>query len=170
VKGDFRHAVNFDTTYTFGIAKLNAFADVEFIRTESLFYLPGSYRWASTRRDINYDFGTKADFELIKGLLSFSTTYRYERADGTNEFSKSVAPVPTDVPYLDDYIKHSADAKLSYNMSKALKVDVGYLYENLKYSDTAYAQYTIGGNNFTGAYANPNYDASVVYTKLTYKF
>jgi len=88
--------------------------------------------------------------------------------------------VPLNINYLDDYIKNSVNAKISYRFNKNITADLGYLYEHLNFSDDAYSNYSYvtgysnaAGTPFpyqTGAYANPNYDASVVYTKLNITF
>lgn len=182
LKYDRRHGFNLDATYAKGIAKLNAYADVEFVRSGALHFHYGtggatSHYWTSSRKDINYALGTKIDVDVIKDKLTASAGYRYERADGSDAFTISDPTIiPVDMNYADDYIKNSVNAKLSYKFNKNISMDLGYLFEHLVYSDdksTAYTNYFVSSGNtyrLTGAYANPNYDASVVYTKLNIKF
>lgn len=181
VKDDDRHGINFDASYSFAAAKVNVYADVEKVRTKGLYFesTAGTPSYTSTRRDFNYALGTNGDVDIIKDKLLFGAGYRYERADGSNDFTRSDATAFTNVENLDDYIKNSVDAKLSYKFNKNLTVDLGYIYEQLKYSDDAYSIYNniagftgpAGGLFYqTGAYANPDYTANVFYTKLNFKF
>lgn len=185
IQDDARHEFYVDATYTAGIAKVNVYGELETVESKGLYYAgtygsaataTNNFFWTTKRKDLNYAFGSTVDVSIIKNMLSASAGYRYERADGSNDFTVSNTAIMT-TPYsnvndLDDYIKHSLNAKMTYQASKNVSIDLGYLYEHLKYSDDAYAGYTniVGTNYLTGAYNNPNYDASVVYTKLTYKF
>lgn len=185
LKDDTRHEFFADVTYSAGVAKVNVYGELETVEINGLYYsgtygsaatATNNFFWTTKRKDLNYAFGTTVDIDIVKDQLKASAGYRYESADGSNDFTVSNASIMTtpysNVNYLDDYIKHSLSAKLTYQMSKAVSLDLGYLYEHLRYSDDAYTGYTniVGTNFLTGAYNNPNYDASVVYTKLTYKF
>lgn len=175
------HGINIDTNYTKGIAKINAYADIEFSKTNGI-YTNGTYTYTSTRKDTNYALGAKTDFEIIKDVLSAGAGYRYERADGSNDFTRDDATSFANIDAIDDYIKNSVNAKMSYKFNKNLTVDFGYIYESLNYSDDAYANYNYvsgytsagpGGTSLlyqTGAYADPDYTANVFYTKLNFKF
>lgn len=194
-----RHEAYFDANYLFGIAKLGAYADLEMVESNSRYrQMPRAtaganqyadpfgvsnatnFNWTSKRKDFNYALGFNGDVEIIKGTLSAKAGYRYENANGSNDFTTNVTGINfINVGALDDYIKHTITTKLTYTISKAASIDFGYQYEHLKYSDDAWNGYQLipintNGTNSTnylsGAYANPNYDASVVYTKLTYKF
>lgn len=188
-----RHEVFFDTNYEVGPAKLNAYADLELVNSFSRYrQLPrttagsatlyadpfgvsntDNFNWTSQRKDLNYALGFKTDLDIIKGKFSVGAGYRYENANGSNDFTTNVTGINyANVSELDDYIKHSVNAKMVYNFTKALTAELGYLYEHLKYSDDAYNGYSyiVGTNYLSGAYANQNYDASVVYTKLSFKF
>lgn len=196
LKDDTRHEIYADIKYQAGIAKLGAYADVELYEANATFReipLGGStstsvadsatnFTWTSKRKDINYALGVTGDFAIIQKVLSLGVGYRYESADGSNDFTTSwpgnIATFgpqarPLNVANLDDYTKHSLNTSLKYTVNKNLNMELGYLYEHLKYSDDAYNGYLYipaNGVYLSGAYANPNYDASVVYTKLTYKF
>lgn len=189
-----RNELYLDTTYTKGIAKFTAYGDLEVVnsfaryrqiaRTASTsapqYFDPfgtndvNNFNWTTNRKDLNYAVGVTSDLEIIKGKLNSSIGYRYEKANGSNDFNTNVAPsvAPTNVTALDDYKKHAVNAKLTYALSKTASLDLGCLYENLKYVDDAYSNYTniVGTNYLSGAYANQSYNASVVYTKLNYKF
>ena len=126
---------------------------------------------------MNYAVGTAIDFDVIKNKMTASLGYRYERANGSNDFATRYASaITTPINELDDYIKNSFNAKGIIKLTKSISMELGYAYDNLKYSDAAYAGYILNPSTdskfyaLSGAYANPNYSASVVYSKLTYKF
>jgi hypothetical protein len=195
VKYDTRHELYIDANYVLGFAKLNAYADMEWVNTNGFYrqlargnntgtqaVLPDPYgandinnfNWTSKRKDLNYALGIKGDLDIIKNTLTASSGYRYESANGSNDFKTNYSGVtPVNINALDDYTKHTINAKLTYYFTPNASVDLGYLYEHLKYSDDAYTGYNLipaAGQYLSGAYANPNYDASVIYTKLSFKF
>lgn len=186
---DVRHEIYTDISYISGISKLNMYADIELYEANAKYRnIPfgGSYTWpavdngtnfswTTNRKDINYALGVKGEIEIIKNKLSAGIGYRYEQTNGTNDFITSSTPttVPTNVDYLDNYIKQGVNVKTNYSFDKNIGIEVGYVHEHLKYSDDAYAgyqYYATTTNYLSGAYANPNYDASLFYTKLNFKF
>jgi len=193
VKKDLRHELYIDATLTAGIVKLNTFFDVEFLNVGTnsrRFQTAGAgspfsavndannFNWSSTRRDYNYAVGANADVDVIKNRLTAGAGYRYESVDGTEDFGSSVNPA-TLTPALakntqvDNQIKQTLTAKMGYNITPNLKLDVSYLYEKLQYNDDHWVNYNYApsaGTNLTGAYANPNYEAHVGFVKLGYKF
>jgi MtrB/PioB family decaheme-associated outer membrane protein len=191
VKKDIRHELYVDATYTAGIVKLNTYFDVEFLTlgTNSRRYQDvgagspfsginnvNNYNWASTRRDYNYAVGLNADVDVIKNRMTVGAGYRYESVDGTEDFGASfspLAPVLAKNTQVDNQIKQTLTAKMGYNITPSLKLDISYLYENFRYNDDHWVGYNYAptaGTNLTGAYANPNYEAHVGFMKLGYKF
>lgn len=192
---DTRHELYVDANYSVSIVKFNPFFDLELVDNNSKhrrFTNAGNanpfgpdvantaYNWTSDRKDVNYALGLNTDITLIKDKLTFSGDYRYDKAKGSEDFFANAGAVTT-APLLvsnndvDSYTKHSFAAKLKYNLTKSLNIGLGYLYENLRYSDDHYANYDYmitktAGVMFTGAYANPNYEAHVGYMTVGYKF
>lgn len=188
-----RHEGYFDATYAASVFKLNAYADIEVVESNSRFrQLPrttgtsatlyadpmgvsnsNNFNWTSKRQDVNYALGLKGDVDVIKNILKASAGYRYEQADGSNDFTTNVTGVVfNNVSRLDDYLKQAVDVKLTCNVTPAFIVTAGYLYEHLKYTDDADTGYTyiVGTNYLSGAYASPSYNASMVYLSGTFKF
>jgi len=188
-----RHEGYFDATYAASIVKLNAYADLEVVESNSRFrQLPratgtsptlyadpmgvsniNNFNWTTKRQDFNYALGMKGDVEIIKNKLKASAGYRYEKANGSNDFTTNTTGVVfNNVSQLDDYIKQTVDAKLAYSVTPAFIVTAGYLFEHLKYSDDAYTGYSyiVGTNYLSGAYANQGYDANMFYLSGTVKF
>src|SRR5208283_4774545 len=77
----------------------------------------------------------------------------------------------------DDYILRSLSAKIKYTPAKPLTVVVGFAYESYTYTDASWDNYVLvpaaagtSGAFLTGAYANPNYHANVVFVSTNYRF
>ena len=125
-------------------------------------------------------FGINADVDIIKEKLILSSGYRYEKANGSQDYTASFAGtfVPlTNNGSLDDYTKQTLSAKLKYNVTKNLNIGLCYLFEELNYSDDHYNGYTYlttattgSGTQLTGAYASPDYQAHAGYLTVGYNF
>jgi MtrB/PioB family decaheme-associated outer membrane protein len=179
VKSDIRHEVYVDATYAVSIVKLNAYYDMELVeRIMNANNTGGSgVSWSSKRDDSSYNYGLKADVDIIKNVLSAQVGWRYEKSYGSNDFSNVTPSDPflQNVSALDDFVRKTITAKFGYHVTKQLLVDFGYMFENLKYDDDAWKNYSIpnafaNGTFLTGAYANPNYQAHVGFLKLGYNF
>lgn len=195
VKKDLRHELFVDATYAAGILKLNAFFDVEFLNlgtNSRRFQTAGAaspfsvvndannFNWTSSRRDYNYALGANADVEVLKDRMTVGAGYRYERVDGTEDFTSSFDPALLTPPLakngqVDNQTKQIITARMDYKLSKSLKLNLSYLYENLEYSDDhwvnyAYVPLNLASTHLTGAYADPNYEAHVGFVKLAYSF
>ena len=191
VQRDDRHELYIDAVYAAGIVKVNPFFDLETVEVDSNHRRyagvngnpngindTNNYNWTSKRKDFNYALGINADVDIIKDKLTASFGWRYEDADGSEDFQASVSPNSL-TPVLarnvgvDDYHAHTVTVKLAYNVTKNLGVQVGYLFENLKYADDHYQNYKYvpsQGNYLTGAYQDPDYNANIGWVGVTYRF
>jgi len=149
-----------------------------------------NYAWNLTQKDNTYEFGAGAEVYLVPKKLTFRVQYDYVNSDGTEDFSfffpgvingvnANSAAGPTGNPNLSDvdaYHKSSLSCKLNYVVSKSFTMAVGASFEQYKYNDYGYSnpnyQYfnSVSGSYLTGAYANPSYNASVVFLSAAYKF
>ncbi|MRR59364.1 MAG: hypothetical protein EG824_14315 [Deltaproteobacteria bacterium] len=193
VTKDNRHQLYLDAMYAVSVFKFNPFFDFELVNVDSDHRRyqtnPGgadpaglnnttNYNWTSKREDVNFAFGLNTDVDIIKDKLTGFLGYRFETANGSEDFNSSVAPtaltpVLANNSELDDYTKQTLTAKLGYRFTKNLKMDLTYLYENLDYSDDHYKGYTnvpVAGTHFTGAYSDSNYEAHAGWVKLNYNF
>jgi hypothetical protein len=105
------------------------------------------------------------------------------KSNGQADFTYFVAP-PTgrtndniDIGAWDDYTLRSLSAKIQYSPSKTYTLSAGYAYERYTYNDASWDNYdyvpattTTNGAFLTGAYANPNYHANVVFLAANYRF
>uniref|UniRef100_A0A831U2G5 MtrB/PioB family decaheme-associated outer membrane protein n=1 Tax=Geobacter metallireducens TaxID=28232 RepID=A0A831U2G5_GEOME len=191
VTKDDRHQLYLDAMYAVSVFKFNPFFDFELVNVDSDHrrFNPGNadpaglndannYNWTSKREDVNFAFGLNTDVDIIKDKLTGFLGYRYEKANGSEDFSSSVDPTTLSPALvsnseLDDYTKQTLTAKLGYRFTKNLKMDLTYLYENLDYSDDHYTGYTYvpaSGTHFTGAYNDSNYEAHAGWVRLSYNF
>ncbi|HMK61532.1 MAG TPA: MtrB/PioB family outer membrane beta-barrel protein [Dissulfurispiraceae bacterium] len=146
------------------------------------------YMWNTTIKDNTYAFGAGTDVYLVPKKLTLRLQYDYVNSDGNEDFSflfpgiingvnANTATGPIGNPSLSDidsYRKSSFLCKLSLAVSKQISVAVGGVIEHFRYSDFALSnpnyQYVVGTNFFTGANANPSYNASIGFVSLAYKF
>lgn len=194
MQNDTRHELYLDANYKIAMVKVNPFVELEMVDNFSKhrrYQTAGAaspfsgvndgtnYNWTSTREDVNYALGLNTDVEIIKEKLILSSGYRYEKADGSEDFSSTFVPATpiTNNVSLDDYTKQTLSAKLKYNITKNLNIGLCYLFEDLKYSDDHYNGYTYlttattgSGTQLTGAYNSPDYQAHAGYVTVAYKF
>jgi MtrB/PioB family decaheme-associated outer membrane protein len=138
-----------------------------------------NYNWGSTNRDRNYAVGLGADWKPGERWKLHSSLI-WQRTRGTADFAVQAGANPT-VPAVpitnyDNTRKVALNLRGTYAYSKEWDFTGGYAYERFRFSDIAYDgyQYTIGAGASTsylsGAFANPNYTAQIVYVAGTYKF
>ncbi len=163
--------------------------------TSSDFYTSSSnngYLWNLSQKDNTYEFGAGVDVYLVPKKLTLRVQYDYVNSDGTEDFgffsavpnqvggvNSNVASGPVGNPNLGDvdaYHKSSLMCKLSYALSNSFTMAVGASFEQFKYNDYAlsnpnYQYFNAASNTYlTGAYANPSYNASIVFLSAAYKF
>ena len=185
--------VNLDAGYTIGkIAKLNAYFDVElkkdyqvqrsFVGTPD----PSSqnstnFNWDLTLKDNSYSWGGGTEIYLLPDdRLTLLLQYDNINSDGNADFAYLFTPALTgrlnndniDIANWDDYRLVFYSAKIRYKPAKQYTFIAGYAYEQYRYNDAQLDNYLqIQGSNYlSGAYANPNYDAHVVFVEAIYKF
>lgn len=186
ITNDKRHEVYLDANYKFSIVNLNAFFDFERVESDlsqkvgnSLTISTTTFNWSALRRDDNYAAGTKIDVDIIKNVLRASAGYRYEKSDGSSDFTNKNGTVALqDIPYVESTNRHSLTADVNYKINKSIDVTCGYAYDKLRYNDWQLDNYSyvvpgttaINGGYASGAYANPNYDAHLGHITVAYKF
>ncbi len=150
-----------------------------------------NYLWNMTQKDNTYDWGAGVDIYLVPKKLTLRLQYDYVNSDGNEDFSFAFPGVITGVnansasgpigdPNLDNdvdsYHKSAFMVKTTYVISKAFSMALGASFEQYKYNDYGlenpnYQYYSsVTGSFLTGAYANPSYNASIVFITAAYKF
>jgi MtrB/PioB family decaheme-associated outer membrane protein len=184
---DTREELNLSASYgDMKVFRVSAFADFEHTQYDSNHWvgsittypnaaLPSAYPWLSNVKDRNWLFGVAADWTYGE-RLRFYGSFIYTKANGEVDFQAPSVANAIPIDQYDNYKKQQLNVKATYAATKQLDVVVGAAYEKYTYSDIqmdGYIQNIRTGSNqnfFSGAYANPNYRASILYVTLTYHF
>jgi MtrB/PioB family decaheme-associated outer membrane protein len=189
------HRANLDASYTIGrFVQLNAYVDYEANRSyqfQRVFTVAGAdpfgptqnatnYNWDVRIQDNSFAYGGRADIFIIPKKLTFIVQYDNVNSNGRDDFTYLAGGLPAartqdniDIGAVDDYTLRALVAKVVYKPWNALTMTAGYAYESFTYNDAAWDsyRYVVGTNTFlTGAYANPNYHANVVFVSANYRF
>lgn len=137
------------------------------------------YNWDAFMRDATISYGINVEVFLIPKKLTLMVQHDYMNSNGSADLTYLTRAVPIgnndtiDIGNWDDYKKASYNAKLKYSPTKNYTLTAGYAYERYKSTDAQYDGYTYVPNAnayLTGAYANPNYQAHVIFLGLSTKF
>jgi hypothetical protein len=147
---------------------------------------PTAFNWTATQKSENYSYTVGAEIFIIPEKLTLLLQFSYLQADGSVDYTYLLGanPLPAgrtqdniDLSNWDGYKLSYFCIKLSYNVTKALSVAAGYVYEKYDYNDAQYDGYqyvpaTTGTNGayLTGAYNNPSYESHVGFVTLSYRF
>jgi opacity protein-like surface antigen len=183
------HEFNLDSNYTIGNLKLNAYADYEFTRYETVSrngafgaaVTDAVYDYKVKRENASYDYGLNVDVDIIKNVLSAGLGWRYAYSNGNESFATNRTITPLiNIPADDDYTRQTLTAKLNYKFNKNLALSGGYSYERLAYSEGELNNYqnlvfagaptAIATGYLTGVYANQDFEAHIGFVKLAYSF
>jgi MtrB/PioB family decaheme-associated outer membrane protein len=186
--------MNLNTGYTLGtIAQLNAYFDMELTKDfqfqRSFFNTPNpsiqtpvEYNWTADLKDKSYAWGTGAEIYLISdNKLTLLLQYDNIHSNGNVDYTYLFTPVLTanrldndvlDIANWDDYRQTYSSVRLRYVPNKQYTYMVGYAYERYRYEDAQFDNYLMvqGQNYLTGAYADPDYDAHIIFLSATYRF
>ena len=192
LRGSTSNQINFDVGYTFGkIAKINAYYDIElqnnfqFQRSFTNIANPSTqdindYNWDLTLKDNSYSWGLGSEIYLIPKKVTLLLQFDYVNSNGNADFAYFFAPALTnglnnsniDIGNYDDYRLSSYSIKIRYTPTINYAFTVGYAYQCYNYDNAQLENYLMiqGTNYLTGAYANSNYNAQIVFTSFDYKF
>jgi hypothetical protein len=147
-----------------------------------------NYNWDVKMKDNSYAWGVSADIYLIPKKLTLTLQHDSVNSNGHADFTYFTQAALTggrtndnvDIGNWDDYRLTSYMARLRYTPIKNYTFTAGYAYEHYKYSDASYDNYALVSGTFppgntstallTGAYANPNYQAHVIFVAVAYRF
>ena len=134
-----------------------------------------TYLWSSDVKDKNWLLGFAADWPVDE-RLRFYGSYIWTKADGNVDFQAPAAANAIPITEYDNFKKQTLNIKGIYKATKQLDVTLGYAYEKYDYADIQMDGYIYNvrtGSNqsyLSGAYAFPNYKASIGYVYFTYRF
>ena len=142
--------------------------------------------WDATNEDSINTFGGGVDVTLSKDFAFFSVTYSYSDANGRVNYSSPLGTpandanffIPADFTNVDDVNLQTFNPKLTFKLTKAMSLVVGYLYERFSTNDytksvelvptTATGAYN--GALLMGTLPYQDYDVNIVYSRLNYKW
>jgi len=168
--------------------RLTAFADYERAQYDSTHWVGATttfpvtnaagttYLWESDVKDKNYLVGAAASWKMNE-RLQFVGSLIWQKADGAVDFAaQSAVANPMNIDRYDNFNKKSLNVRALYAVSKHFDVSLGAAWEKYTYSDIQMDDYIYAirtGTNqsyLSGAYAFPNYKASIVYATIAYRF
>jgi len=149
----------------------------------------GSFNITTTQKDKSLDWGLGVSVIAIPKKLTLAAQYDHTRSDGNADYNygpNNVANsgIPNgwnngsiDFANWDDYKKDALSLKATLSLSAHLDLIGGYAYEYYRYTDGQYEnfKYIYGtsatqANYLSGANADPDYTANVVFLSAKYKF
>ncbi len=179
LKSSRSNQVNLDVGYTLGkFAKLTAYYDLELKKTyqfERTNATDPTTNWDLTLKDNSYSWGAGSEIYLMPKTLSLLLQYDNVNSNGDADFSLyylGADPNP-DMANWDDYRLNSYSIRLRYSTVSQYTFTVGYAYQSYKYNSGQWDNYSLVNSSNTllsGAYANPNYDAQILFVAVDYKF
>ena len=131
--------------------------------------------WDLTLKDNSYSWGLGSEIYLMPKTLSLLLQYDNVNSNGDADFGLYYAgadPNP-DMANWDDYRLNSYSIKLRYSTVSQYTFTLGYAYQSYKYNSGQWDNYSLVNSSNTllsGAYANPNYDAQILFVAVDYKF
>lgn len=147
------------------------------------------YNVTTTLEDKNVDWGLGVNVIAIPKKLTVSAQYDHTRSDGHADFTyesnsgaNNSIPVgwtndTIDYSNWDDYKKDSLQLKATFSLTASLDLLGGYAYEYYRYTDGQYDNYRYQYQSsatavgyLSGANADPDYTANVVWMSAKYKF
>ncbi len=137
------------------------------------------FNWTESLDDDYWAYGLTASFnEVASYPLDFFFSWEHQESDGEATFT-SQQGLLEDITQYDDYTKKLFEGKALYTFSEQLKFTLGYIWEKYELANLQYDGYTnydaslpFGANGafLTGAYANQNYEANIVYILASSSF
>ena len=137
------------------------------------------YLWTARVKDKNYILGLAADWPYSE-RLKFKGSWIWQKTDGGVDMTANFPGVVfTNIAAYDSFRKRTLDLRGVYAVDKSWDLTFGFAHERYTFDDAQMNDYRYTPTNFagtanlgilSGAYANPNYRANVVYTSLKYQF
>jgi MtrB/PioB family decaheme-associated outer membrane protein len=147
--------------------------------------LDSNSNWNADNKDKVNTFGCAVDLGIAKNL-DFKVSYSISKTDGEIRLSSplgtsandSNAFVPIDFADVDDIELQSLNAKVKYSFSKRASLALGFLHEKYNIGDFDITGFDNVPTTATGAFNGAlfmgtqpkDYEANVIYAKLSYSF
>jgi len=151
-----------------------------------------AFNWSLSQTNYNWTYGAGTEIYALPKKLTFRLQYSFVQAKGFADYTYLMptsllaqqAPLNTrtqdniDISNLDNYRITYWLAKVTYNPIKSLSLALAWAYEEYKYDDAQLNGYSPVPTSstgsilgfLTGAYANQDYRANIVFGSLSYLF
>ncbi len=151
-----------------------------------------AFNWTIAETDYNWAYGVGTEVYALPKKLTFRFQYSYVKSKGFADYTYLLpasllalqAPINTrtqdniDIGNLDNYTLNYFLAKVTYNPIKPLSLSVAWAYEKYIYDDAQLNGYQYVPRSstgsilgfLTGAYANQNYRANILFASVSYLF
>lgn len=167
--------------------RVHAFGDYEHVKYDSTHWVGAvttfpntntagtAYLWSSNVHDKNWLVGVAGDWNMNDRLKLYASAI-WQKGDGGVDFSAPAVANAQPITQYDDFTKKTLNVKAIYRATRTVELTFGAAYEKYDYSDIQMNDYInavrtgVNQNFFSGAYANPNYRATIVYGTLRYYF
>ena len=185
-KKDKREEVSLSAAYGDASAwRVHAFADWEHTKYESTHWVGSTttfptptgsaYFWGSEVHDRTWLFGMAGDW-FVSDQWVVKASAIWQKGDGGVDFSAPAVANAQNITNYDDFQKRALNLRAVYKATRQVEVTFGTAYEKYTYSDIQMNDYInnirtgANQNYLTGAYANPNYRATIIYGLIAYRF
>ncbi len=129
-----------------------------------------AYNWTEDKEFDTVAWGLYFDLPLGR-KLSFSANWDMSDVDGKAEFS-SQGPALEDMGEVEDYTIQELNVNLTYAFTGRMSLRLGYTYEKFDLDDNQWDGYEPLPTTsiLSGAYADSDYEASIVFLETSYRF
>ncbi len=127
--------------------------------------------WSQAEEFDTIAYGAALEFPVMDDRLEFILSWDHSKVDGSADFKPSTNNY-LNLMYVDDCTIQRLEAKSIYNLNSDWDITMGYLFEKFDLHDGQYDGYAYlpPGATLTGAYAEQDYDAHVVYLSAVFRF
>jgi hypothetical protein len=130
-----------------------------------------AFNWTEDLRSDNWSIGLWARVPVVKDAMDLAASWNYQNSDGEGLFT-STGRALEDIDASNDYTKNTLKIEAIFRVSKQLDAILGFLHEELDYTDDQWKDYKYASANvfLSGAYSDTDYVIDVGYLKMKYRF
>ena len=127
--------------------------------------------WGQTEEFDTMAYGINLEYPAMEDRLRLILSWDHSVVDGKTDFSPSSGGY-TNLTDVDDCTVQRLEAKGIYTLNRMWDLKLGYVFEKFDLDDGQYDGYTYlpPGATLTGAYAEQDYDAHIIYIGAVHRF
>ncbi len=126
--------------------------------------------WSQAEEFDTLGYGVSVEFSTMEERLHITASWDHSIVDGSADFAPESGNYQ-DLNAVDDCTSQRFDVKGVYDLAGGWELKLGYVFEKFDQDDGQYDGYTYlpSGATLTGAYADPDYDAHMVYVGVAFR-